>query len=178
MRRTVYLPNQRRMLLVGVPLLVGVMVVLALALSRAGGLPWQPSLARQLSSAAAQRPVSRTDRVIWDAQEVLRANPDSVDSYALLASAYVQKARETGDPSYYGKAQAAVDQALRRDPRWRQLSAALYGGSKRKSGESILKAQLKKGVKHGSAIGYGGHFRAVQGFRFYGAKGLEAAKAA
>ena len=117
MRRTVYLPNQRRMLLVGVPLLVGVMVVLALALSRAGGLPWQPSLARQLSSAAAQRPVSRTDRVIWDAQEVLRANPDSVDSYALLASAYVQKARETGDPSYYGKAQAAVDQALRRDPR-------------------------------------------------------------
>ena len=30
MRGTMHLPNQRRMLLVGVPLLVGVMVVLAL----------------------------------------------------------------------------------------------------------------------------------------------------
>ena len=143
MRGTMHLPNQRRMLLVGVPLLVGVMVVLALALNRAGALPWQSSLARQLSSAAAQRPVSRTDRVIWDAQEVLRANPDSVDSYALLASAYVQKARETGDPSYYGKAQAAVDQALRRDPRNVEalIGAGTLANARHQFGEALALGQ-------------------------------------
>lgn len=51
--------------------------------------------------------------------------------------------------------------ALRRDPSWRQVSANLYGGNKRKSGNSIAKSG---GIK----VGYGGHFRAVQGFRYYG----------
>jgi len=96
--------------------LAGVAIVLVLVLSRQGALPWQSPIAQQLSNAAAQRPVNRTDRLIWDTQEVLRENSNSVDSYAVLASLYVQKARETGDPSYYVKAQGAVDQALRRDP--------------------------------------------------------------
>jgi GNAT superfamily N-acetyltransferase len=53
--------------------------------------------------------------------------------------------------------------ALRRSKPWRQVSAVLYGGNKRKSAASIRRA--------GSSIGsgYGGHFRAVQGFRYYGA---------
>jgi len=53
--------------------------------------------------------------------------------------------------------------ALRRDPRWRQLSANLYGGNKAKS-----KASIKRTGKSSVGAGYGGHFRAVQGFRYYG----------
>ena len=51
--------------------------------------------------------------------------------------------------------------ALRRDPKWRQVSAVLHGGNKRKSAATIARAG-------GATAGYGGHFRAVQGFRFLG----------
>lgn len=52
--------------------------------------------------------------------------------------------------------------ALRRDRRWRQVSAVLHGSNKGKSQRTMARA--------GSAIaaGYGGHFRAVQGFRYVG----------
>lgn len=52
--------------------------------------------------------------------------------------------------------------ALRRDPNWRQVSAHLYGGNKKKSAASMARS--------GGTIraGYGGHFRAVQGFRYVG----------
>jgi GNAT superfamily N-acetyltransferase len=61
--------------------------------------------------------------------------------------------------------------ALRRDKNWRQVSAVMCGGNKRRSGETCFASSRKR---HGdpSAIatdaGYGGHFRAVQGFRYYG----------
>jgi tetratricopeptide (TPR) repeat protein len=96
--------------------LAGAAIVLVVVLSRPGALLGQSPIAQQLSNAAAQRPVNRTDRLIWDTQEVLRENPNSVDAYAVLASLYVQKARDTGDPSFYAKAQSVLDQALKRDP--------------------------------------------------------------
>lgn len=43
--------------------------------------------------------------------------------------------------------------ALRRDPKWRQVSSALHGAH-----------NAKGSVMHG----YGGHFRAIQGFRYVG----------
>ena len=57
--------------------------------------------------------------------------------------------------------------ALRRDPKWRQVSAALHGVNKGKSAKSIRQSQ-QRGGKSGIAAGYGGHFRAVQGFRYVG----------
>src|SRR5690242_5521187 len=105
MRQTMLKKNLRWMLPVGAVALLGGLMVLLAVLGQRGALPWQSPLARQLSQAAAQRPVDKLDRLIWDAQEVLRENPASVDSYAVLASAYLQKARDTGDPSFYGKAE-------------------------------------------------------------------------
>jgi ABC-type ATPase involved in cell division len=60
--------------------------------------------------------------------------------------------------------------ALRRDPRWRQLSAVLHGGNKAASARSLGASRRAKpgGVVVSGRAGYGGHFRAVQGFRFYG----------
>lgn len=48
--------------------------------------------------------------------------------------------------------------ALRRDPLWAQVSAKLHGDSKARS-----RATMKKS---GYGTGFGGHFRAVQGFRY------------
>jgi hypothetical protein len=56
--------------------------------------------------------------------------------------------------------------ALRRSPGWRQVSASLYGGNKLKSAATIKRSHGGKGM----GIGYGGHFRAVQGFRYVGEK--------
>jgi methionyl-tRNA formyltransferase len=52
--------------------------------------------------------------------------------------------------------------ALRRDPHWTQVSAMLHGDNKLRSAQSMARS--------GSAVprGHGGHFRAVQGFRYYG----------
>jgi len=55
--------------------------------------------------------------------------------------------------------------ALRRDPKWAQISAVLFGGDKVRS-LGTMKRSKEKGLSAGS--GYGGHFRAVQGFRYYG----------
>lgn len=60
--------------------------------------------------------------------------------------------------------------ALRRDPRWVQVSANLYGSNKAKSAASIKKSHIIKSGTKGIGAGYGGHFRAVQGFRYVGMK--------
>jgi len=53
--------------------------------------------------------------------------------------------------------------ALKRDPRWRQVSALLHGGKK-------LRSKAKSGVtgKAMTATGYGGHLRSIQGYRYHG----------
>ena len=53
--------------------------------------------------------------------------------------------------------------ALRRSTSWRQISAALHGANKASSKKSIQKSEDKA-----KATGYGGHMRAIQGFRYYG----------
>lgn len=53
--------------------------------------------------------------------------------------------------------------ALRRSERWTQISAVLYGANKARSQRSIAWTS-----KQGVISGYGGHFRAVQGFKYLG----------
>jgi len=62
--------------------------------------------------------------------------------------------------------------ALRHSKKWRQTSANLYGDNKTRSMKSINKSHTKsKGnSKKMNGIGYGGHFRAVQGFKYVGDK--------
>ena len=59
----------------------------------------------------------------------------------------------------------ALANALRRDKKWTQVSAVLHGGNKLKSAQTIRKSN---GKDTGGGAGYGGHFRAVQGFRYLG----------
>lgn len=55
--------------------------------------------------------------------------------------------------------------ALRRGPAWTQVSAAMGGSNKARSAASIAKSAK------GAGAGYGGHLRAVQGFRYLGLSG-------
>lgn len=53
---------------------------------------------------------SPTDRAIGAAQDRLRADPDDLKAKLDLAQAFLQKARETADPTLYGKAELLLDQ--------------------------------------------------------------------
>jgi len=55
--------------------------------------------------------------------------------------------------------------ALRRDPRWEQVSANLFGVNKGASKRSI---ERKADSKFTGSSGYGGHFRGVSGFKYRG----------
>lgn len=63
---------------------------------------------------------------------------------------------------------------LSRSPKWVLKSQQMFGNNKIKSGTSMAKSQAKRGDKFGSKVaasmGFGGHFRAVQGFKYIGIK--------
>lgn len=61
--------------------------------------------------------------------------------------------------------------ALRRHACWTQISASLHGNHKGKSAASIRRTS-----RTALGTGYGGHFRAVQGFRYIGAPPTEDAR--
>jgi GNAT superfamily N-acetyltransferase len=61
---------------------------------------------------------------------------------------------------------------LNRSENWVLKSQVLFGGDKKKSGASIAKSNKgkPKSIASGGTSGYGGHFRAVQGFKYVGNK--------
>jgi len=61
--------------------------------------------------------------------------------------------------------------ALRRDRKWTQVSAQLLGGNEARSAATLAATARKLGQKR-MGSGFGGHFRAVQGFRYLGEAGL------
>lgn len=76
-------------------------------------------------------------------------------------------------PTLFHTSHPGLCAALRRDQRWSQTSAKLYGGNRARSAESIRQSAIRNGVSPDRIIagaGYGGHFRAVQGFKYTGEK--------
>jgi tetratricopeptide (TPR) repeat protein len=71
-------------------------------------------------------PDASTDKRIAILQRAAR-NGGGADAYASLGNAYVQKARENGDPTYYSRAERSFDAALRRDAR--SFDAVLGAGA-------------------------------------------------
>jgi tetratricopeptide (TPR) repeat protein len=64
----------------------------------------------------AQRAATSAQGAIEGLQESLRADPEDWQAYGQLGLAYLQQARETGDPAYYPKAEAALQAAMDRQP--------------------------------------------------------------
>lgn len=63
--------------------------------------------------------------------------------------------------------------ALRRHPKWRQIGAKLYGEDKAASRRALAQTARRDGWKNKAPAGYGGHFRAVQSFRYFGDEKIE-----
>lgn len=70
--------------------------------------------------------------------------------------------------TYFHTSHPQLCMALRKSNKWVQTSAELYGDNKSRSAASIARAHRKSGSKIGTGSGYGGHFRAVQGFKYVG----------
>ena len=66
---------------------------------------------------------SSTDRLIAGFQRRLEDDPEDFTAYVNLANAYVQKVRETGDPSLYAKADDLLDRAEKIEPQNPELFA-------------------------------------------------------
>jgi tetratricopeptide (TPR) repeat protein len=112
-----HIARNKGIILVAALCLLALVGTLAFALAQRGASAKAPPLAvDRLRAAAGQRGVNKTAQIIWGYQDRIRQNPDDVGAYATLGAAYLQRVRETGDPSYYGKAAAVFDEALKRDP--------------------------------------------------------------
>ncbi|WP_259314226.1 tetratricopeptide repeat protein [Capillimicrobium parvum] len=82
------------------------------ALLRGGGGP-APAAPRAASAPSGRSTTAAIARLQGEA----RAHPGSALVLATLGSAYLQRVRETGDPSFYARADGVLRRALRLDPR-------------------------------------------------------------
>ncbi|MBB2778321.1 UNVERIFIED_ORG: ABC-type ATPase with predicted acetyltransferase domain [Comamonas terrigena] len=70
-------------------------------------------------------------------------------------------------PTLFHTSHPGLANALRRSKKWTQVSAKLVGENKARGRESQRRAAAA-GAGYAPGSGYGGHFRAVQGFRYLG----------
>src|SRR4051812_20733035 len=114
---TVRLINPRSLLVLALVFAAGVVTFTALN-GRSSGLPGGAS-----NPGLASHPRT-TDQEIAVLQAAVRNHPGNAGEYVLLADAYMQKVRETGDAGFYLRAQGVLASARRIDPN----SSALYTG--------------------------------------------------
>ena len=85
-----------------------------------------------------------TDQRIAILQGAVRDGIGGAQGYALLGGAYLQRNRETGDPSYYSRAERSFDAALRRDPR---NLAGVLGAGTLAGARHDFREQLRRGLE-------------------------------
>jgi tetratricopeptide (TPR) repeat protein len=76
--------------------------------------PAARSASDRLAGVPVRLPTELDDQIVG-LQDTLRAHPDNGAAATYLGQAYLQKVRETGDPSYYPKAEGLFKHALDRD---------------------------------------------------------------
>ena len=74
------------------------------------------SIVDSFAADASLRANASTDAQIQSLQAKLRSHPEDWPAYNQLGLAYLQKARESGDPTYYQKTEAALNKALSHQP--------------------------------------------------------------
>ena len=60
---------------------------------------------------------TRTDAQINTYEKMLKRNPGDALGYLALADAFIRKARESGDPEYFNRAESALKQVIEIEPR-------------------------------------------------------------
>ncbi|HEV1997102.1 MAG TPA: hypothetical protein VGR61_03095, partial [Candidatus Dormibacteraeota bacterium] len=94
--------------------LLASLVAASLLLAGCGNLA--PATSNATDATPPPNPGAATDARIARDQARLKENPTSNSVSWDLAGAYLQKVREVGDPSYYGKADELLKAVLKRDP--------------------------------------------------------------
>nr|DAR27447.1 MAG TPA: hypothetical protein [Caudoviricetes sp.] len=74
-------------------------------------------------------------------------------------------------PVFFHTSHPQLCGALRHSRRWIQTGASLYGANKTNSHKSLLRSAQRKGKDLRAGSGFGGHFRAVQAFKYIGDNG-------
>jgi GNAT superfamily N-acetyltransferase len=74
-----------------------------------------------------------------------------------------------GLPMFFHTSHPGLCASLRRDNKWIQVSAQLHGVNKRKSKATMTEALATSDLMQ-PTTGYGGHMRAVQGFKYMGSR--------
>lgn len=74
-------------------------------------------------------------------------------------------------PTFFHTSHPQLCGALRHSGRWKQTGASLYGANKARSAASMKKSRLTRGAATRATTGFGGHFRAVQAFKYIGTNG-------
>jgi len=103
------------LIVIGVSLFVAAFLVSS-TVSRLGAPSTSAGSSSAPSSDVGRDGVSATDRQIGALQERLRQQPDDHVSATRLGLAYLQRARETSDPTYYTRADGILNQALNATP--------------------------------------------------------------
>lgn len=74
-------------------------------------------------------------------------------------------------PTFINTSHPQLCAALRRSPKWVQVSAVLYGTNKARNIQTLQRSEQKNGTAltgNRKNTGFGGHFRAIQGFKYTG----------
>jgi len=98
-----------------------------------------------------------TQSLVLQLQAGLRSRPGNVRGLDLLGLAYQQRARETGDPSYYVKAQGVLDRARRAAPNDLMATSGLasLALSRHRFGLALRLGREALTISPTTAIGYG-----------------------
>ena len=101
---------------VAITLVIAVLAVVALTLRAVSSKKPATNNAERLESAAANKFSTPADVRIQAAQHAIEQHPNQSESFNLLASAYMQKARETNDFGFNSRAEAALGRSLELAP--------------------------------------------------------------
>ena len=104
--------NLSRLIIFLTIILLGIAVSWRLASTRAASIGFPERGIGVYPAEDASRVGVSVEEQIQTLQGLLRENPDDWQSYTQLGFAYLQKARETGDPSYYQKVEEAFTKSL------------------------------------------------------------------
>ena len=99
-----------RVIIFSLIILAVIAVSWGIASKRASTVGWEGI--DGISSDAVSRAGASVDDQISMLQDQIRANPNDWASHSQLGLAYLQKSRETGDPSYYQKAEEALNKSI------------------------------------------------------------------
>ncbi len=97
-------------------IVVGTLIVVSWALARSNPANAVPASAQPGFTEMFQRATGTTDHLIDNLQARLRTAANDWQAYGQLGLAHLQKARETGDPDHYRKAENTLNRALALQP--------------------------------------------------------------